>query len=68
MNADGFNLLARVKQGEDGLVAQIDRCAYYARTKRAIEVAEFRKLAGKDKISAEVAMVHLLCRILGETF
>lgn len=65
MNADGFVLLERVKQGDDpDLIEQIERCARYARTKKYLELIEYRKLFTGEKVYAETAMVHLLKRLV----
>lgn len=65
LNADGFALLERLKRGHDPeLIALINRCAVYARTKKDLELIEHRKLFAGEKPYPEEVMVHALYRLL----
>ncbi len=64
MNADGFALLERLKNGDGELVKQIEQCASFAKANKEIELIEFRTLMNKDDIYLESLMVHLLSKIL----
>ena len=64
MNTDGLALLERIERGNDpDLLKRIDRCAYFARSKKYYETIRYGDLLTK-KISAEVATPILLARLL----
>jgi hypothetical protein len=64
MNADGFELIAAVEQGDTDMIRKIDRAAFFARTRKRAELVAFRsELATKD-ITAEALSVHLLSRLV----
>lgn len=63
MNADGFALMDRL-QSDPELLNTIDRCAWYARIDKQVELIMFRSQLKGDKTYPEPLLVHLLSRLL----
>lgn len=65
MNADGFELIRRMREGDSEVIKDIERCADYGRTRNMAELIRFRAFtAGKDKLYTDEISAFVLRRLL----
>ena len=62
LNTDGVRLIERIN--EPGIRELVDRCAWQVATHRYVEQGLLGTVLARDKVYAEIVMIHLLARLV----